>query len=313
MGTTSVRRRHSALAAGLASVAMALGSAAVPASAAPPPRDVDYVALGDSYTAGTGADTIGRTPLGAFVPTLPCTQTPGGYVDMVNAADPVVLVDNEACHGALLATPTWDGVTSVQDQIARLIAQGNLSADTELVSITAGANDVGVNTALFQCATSTPEACSQALGAAVQALPGIHANLVAAFAAINSQAPRARIVVLGYPNLFNPAGQEIIPVERQHLINAAAGGLNATIASSAATAKAMFGAQVQYVDVTARFSGHEVNTPDPWIFLSTYLDAGGVPQVDLFDPRNFHPNQAGHAAYADAVLSSVNLKQLARP
>lgn len=301
----NARRRRPALAAFLATLAMALGFTAVPAGAAPPLRDVDHVALGDSYTAGTGA--------GGFVPTPPCTQTAGGYVDIANGADPVSLVGNAACHGALIASPTWDGVTSVEDQLAALVATGALSKDTELVSLTAGANDIGVNSVLYTCATSTPEACGAASAAAAAALPAVHANLVRTFAGIQSHAPRARIVVLGYPMLFDTNGAALIPPAAQALVNGGTAGLNLTIASAAATARGLYGTQVQYVDVTARFAGHGVNSTQPWIFLSTYLDAYGLPQVDLFDPRNFHPNAAGHAGYATALLASVNLKQLARP
>ncbi|MEW9872844.1 SGNH/GDSL hydrolase family protein [Arthrobacter sp. HS15c] len=304
MTLPAVRRRRPAFAAGLATVAMALGFTAIPAGAAPPPRDVDYVAVGDSYTAGTGADTIGTTATGPFVPTLPCTQTANGYVDKVDLATPVVLVKNAACHGALLADPTWDGVTSVEDQIAQLTLGGKLSKDTELVSMTAGANDAGVSNVLFNCIAGSPDDCSGAVLASQLALPQVRANLIDAFAAIHSQAPRARIVILGYARLFNTAGFPVIPVDRQGLINAGTVGLNTTIASAAAEANTLYGAQVQYVDVTARFAGHEVNTLSPWLFLS---------QVDPFEPRNFHPNQAGHVQYAEALLASVNLKQLARP
>lgn len=298
MAASAVRRRRSAFAAGLATLVMTV-SLAAPAQTAPPPRDVDYVAIGDSYSAGTGADTTGP-----FVPTLPCTQTANGYVDKVDLAAPVVLVKNAACHGALLAQPTWDGVTSVKDQIAQLIALGDLSKDTELVSMTAGANDAGVSNVLFNCITATPDDCSGAVLASQQALPQVRAKLIDAFAAVHSKAPRARIVVLGYAMLFNTAGFPVIPADRQVLINAGTAGLNATIASAAAEANTLYGAQVKYVDVTARFAGHEVNTLSPWLFLS---------QVDLSEPRNFHPNQAGHAQYAEALLASVNLKQLARP
>ncbi|TAP41108.1 SGNH/GDSL hydrolase family protein [Arthrobacter sp. S39] len=298
------RRRRPAFAAGLATLAMALGFTAMPAGAAPPPRDVDYVAVGDSYSAGTGADTIGTTATGPFVPTLPCTQTANGYVDKVDLAAPVVLVKNAACHGALLADPTLDGVTSVEDQIAQLTLGGKLSKDTELVSMTAGANDAGVSNVLFKCIAGSPDDCSGAVVASQLALPQVRANLIEAFAAIHREAPRARIVVLGYAKLFNTAGFAVIPVDRQELINAGTVGLNTTIASAAAEANTLYGAQVQFVDVTARFAGHEVNTLSPWLFLS---------QVDPFEPRNFHPNQAGHAQYAEALLASVNLKQLARP
>jgi lysophospholipase L1-like esterase len=312
MAASAVRRRRSAFAAGFATLAITL-SLAAPAQTAPPPRDVDYVAVGDSYTAGTGADTIGTTATGPFVPTLPCTQTANGYVDKVDLATPVVLVKNAACHGALLADPTWDGVTSVEDQIAQLTLGGNLSKDTELVSMTAGANDAGVSNVLFNCIAGSPDDCRGAVLASQLALPQVRANLIDAFAAIHRQAPRARIVVLGYAMLFNTAGFAVIPADRQGLINAGTVGLNTTIASAAAEANTLYGAQVQYVDVTARFAGHEVNTLSPWLFLSAYIDGNGLPQVDPFDPRNFHPNQAGHAQYAEALLASVNLKQLARP
>jgi lysophospholipase L1-like esterase len=303
MGIAPVRRRQSAFVAGFATLAMALGFTAVPATAAPPVRDVDYVALGDSYTAGTGA--------GTFAQTFPCDQTAGGYVDIVDRTNPVELVDNEACHGALLTEPTWDGVTSVEDQLAALITSGKLSKDTELVSLTAGANDVGVNTILFVCATSTAEACNQAVQAATAAMPVVGAKMVELLATIHQQAPRARIVVLGYPRLFNPtAGAPIIPVENQNLVNLGTAALNTTIASAVATANALYGANALYVDVTSRFAGHEVNTANPWIFFGAFVDENGVLH---FDPRSFHPNAAGHAQYAEALLSSVNLRQLARP
>ncbi|MFJ6028516.1 SGNH/GDSL hydrolase family protein [Pseudarthrobacter sp. NPDC092424] len=290
----NARRRHPALAAFLAALALALGFTAVPAEAAPPPKDVDYVAVGDSYTAGTGA--------AAFVPTPPCTQTAGGYVDHVDAVVPVSLAGTAACHGALLVDSSI-GVTSVQAQIGGLMASGRLSRDTELVSITAGANDIGVSAILYTCATSTIEACTAASSAAAAALPAVHANLVQTFAAIQSYAPRARIAVLGYPMLFDTSAVPIIPTPAQALVNGGTAGLNLTIASAAATAKNLFGTQVQYVDVTGTFAGHAVNSTDPWIFL----DSG-----NLFDPRNFHPNADGHDAYADALLASVSLKQLAR-
>lgn len=300
----NARRRRPALAAFLATLAMAVGFTAIPADAAPPPKDVDFVALGDSYTAGTGA--------GAFVPTAPCTQTAGGYVDIADAADPVSLAGNAACHGALLVDSS-NGVTSVQAQLASLVGAGALSKDTELVSITAGANDIGVSNILYTCATSTPEACGAASAAAAAALPAVHTNLVQTFAAIQSYAPRARIAVLGYPMLFDTSVAPLISPAAQALVNGGTAGLNLTIASAAETAKNLYGTQVQYVDVTARFAGHAVNSSQPWIFLGTYVDAYGVPQVDLSDPRNFHPNAAGHAGYAAALLASVNLKQLARP
>lgn len=304
------RRRRPAFAAGLAVMAMALGFTAIPAEAGRPPRVVDYVAVGDSYTAGTGADTTAGAPAPPWVPTLPCTQTGGGYVDIVSTTASIVPVDNAACHGALIKYPTWDGVPSIEQQISSLASEGNLSKDTELVSMTAGANDVGVNQVLGICATAPAEACALALQEAVGKMETVGGHLIQAFAAIHQQAPRARIVMLGYPRLFYPTEGQPIPKANQELVNAGTAKLNGTIALAAAAANTRYDAHVQYVDVTARFTGHETNTAAPWIYLATVVTPTG--EV-VFDPRSFHPTQAGHAQYAEALLASVNLKQLARP
>jgi lysophospholipase L1-like esterase len=207
-----VRRRHSAFAAGLATVAMALGFTAIPADAAPPPPRVDLVAIGDSYTAGTGA--------GPFVPNFPCAQTAGGYVDQLDALPIVDDVANAACHGALLDEVAERGVPSVMQQIADLAKSEGLSGRTELVTLTAGANDIGFNTILFTCAFSTAEACQQAALGARTKLADVQARLAEALTAIHRAAPRARIAVFGYPLLFDPVGGiPVLSTESQNLVN----------------------------------------------------------------------------------------------
>lgn len=297
------RRRRPFLAVMFTAAAVALGYAAAPAQATPH-RDIEYVALGDSYTAGTGADTVPGMVPGPFVPAFPCEQTPYGYVDLVDRAESVDLEANAACHGALLTERAQPGnVPSVLHQIAALASTRALSDKTDLISMTAGANDVGVNRVLFACATSTAAACAEAFRAAAAAMPAVGAQLVHTFAAIQKKAPHARIVILGYPRLFNPAaGAAVIPVENQILVNQGAVLMNATIASAAARANALFRTNVQYVDVTAKFAGHEVNTAHPWIFFAAFPDANQTLQLD---PRSFHPNQAGHSAYAHALLAAV--------
>lgn len=304
MGDTKVRRRHSALAAAVATVAMAVGLTALPAEAAPPVADVDYVAVGDSYTAGTGAST--------FIPDFPCDQSPGGYVDLVNNADPVSLADNVACHGAQLTIRAEGVVPSVSDQIATLSDEKNLSKDTELVSLTAGANDIGVNNALAACVGQDTSGCPTAVLAAQAKLPVVASDLVHTLSAIHRAAPRARIVVLGYPMLFDPnAAPDSESAADQTLVNQGTVALNYTLAASVATANALYRTNAQYVDVTARFAGHAVNNfGSSWICLEVFAPCfNSVPN----DPRNFHPNPLGHAAYAEALLGAVKLRQLARP
>lgn len=305
MKTSLARRRQPAFGAAAAALATAVGIGAVPAAAAPPSPHVDVVALGDSYTAGTGA--------GAWAWTFPCIQTDGGYVDVL-AADPLVeLTRNQACHGALLDSAAQPGnVPSVMDQVHALTVSGELSGRTELVTLTAGANDVGVNTTLFACSTGTYQACQDAVRTSTEALYALKPALTQAYVAIHEVAPRAALAVQGYPLLFDPAaGYPVIPVENQQLVNHGTTALNQALAEAAADATNKFRANVKFVDVTARFTGHAANSLDPWVYFSPVP----VPAPDgslTPDPRNFHPNSTGHQQYAAAVEAVVPLPALAR-
>jgi lysophospholipase L1-like esterase len=304
MGKALLRRRHSAFAAGLATLAMALGFTALPAEAAPR-EQVDYVALGDSYTAGTGSDAAKR-PYG-----VDCWQSHPGYVDVVAKAPSVNLVANAACHGAVLSklSPTYDRAIytpTVHEQIRSLVTMKALSRKTELVSITAGANDLGFARVLGVCAVSDETACRAAVAAATssKALAFLTASLIQTYGTIQVTAPNARIAVLGYPLLFAPTSPFApIPQANQATMNLATLVVNRTIAEAVRKADAWPLTDIEYVDVTDEFLGHAVNSAEPWIQLSP---------TDFAADYNFHPNQAGHQAYASALLEAVKPAQLVR-
>ncbi|MDO6144635.1 SGNH/GDSL hydrolase family protein [Paenarthrobacter aurescens] len=300
MATHQARRRNLALAGGLAALALTLGFTAGPATAAPPPP-VDYVALGDSYTAGTGADGLYRPPVA-------CWQSPGGYVDLADASPKVTLTVNLACHGAVLsdASPFYDVVTPT---IAQQIAAGQQAlAGAELISITAGAVDAGSGLALQACASPDTQLCAATVAGIIANLQSgaLQTALATTYQAIEASAPDAVIAVLGYPRLFDPSqgdivinGITIVPVQNQILVNQAIDALNATIAAAVASS----GTNAVFIDVTKRFLGHAVNSDNPWIVLDLTQAAADA---------NFHPSDAGHQAYASALLSSVKLNQLAK-
>lgn len=303
MGIAPVRRRQSALAAGLAALAMALGFTAIPANAAPAPK-IDYVALGDSYTAGTGAGAAERPA------SMDCWPSSGGYVDLVAKTGRIDLEANAACHGAVLfglpaPSPFYDFnlyTPSIDEQIKLLTSSGALSADTELVSITAGANDLGFAYVLGQCAFYGEGACRTAV-AAVTSEGGLYLltqNLIKTYSAIREAAPNATIVVLGYPLLFDttdPYTTLPISITSQELINRATLTINTVIEAAADSAG------VKYVDVADEFAGHEVNSADPWLQLDPF---------NFTADYNFHPNHEGHRAYASALLAAVKPGQLVR-
>jgi len=298
MSDRILRRRSAAFAAGLATLTLAMGTAAGPAGAAPE-GGLDYVAIGDSYTAGTGAGEADQPD----EPT--CWQSTPGYVGDIDKTGRVSLVDNAACHGALLLSgddPLQQQI-SVQAQLGGLVAEEHLGASTKLVTITAGANDAGVSPVLFACASNGVEVCANAVAASEGALGQVGAGLASAYATIHALAPSAKIAVLGYPRLFEPAdGNPYFSAEEQRLINRATDSLNTAIEEAVAHANDD-GANAQFVDVTKRFDGHAVNSADPWIAYN-----GGNPLAD----SNFHPTPTGHRAYATAVINEVKPAILAR-
>ncbi|MFE4080587.1 SGNH/GDSL hydrolase family protein [Paenarthrobacter sp. YIM B13468] len=299
MATHRARRRNLALAGGLAALALTLGFTASPATAAPP-SPVNYVALGDSYTAGTGAGDLYRPPVA-------CWQSSPGYVDDVAETGRVALVANLACHGAVLfpAGPFYDGVTpSVFQQITSSVGQSALQ-NAGLVSITAGAVDAGSLLALQNCSTPDTQLCEGTVSGIIANLPVIESGLEIIYQNIRASAPEATLTVMGYPRLFDPAnGLPVIPPANQSQVNLAVDALNATIAKAVADSRT----NAKFIDVTKKFLGHAANSADPWLVMIL----APVPPFDRLPDANFHPNEAGHLAYAAALLSAVKPAQLAK-
>jgi len=232
MAISAVRRRRAAFAAGLATVALALGFTAIPAEAASPPQ-TDYVALGDSYAAGQGAAPYTD-------PT--CFVSRKGYPVIADNLKGVQLNANAGCSG----------------YTAGAVA-GNLPASVsgaEVITITVGANDVGTTGILLACLPDpTSPQCGGALaGAQAKLTDGTLASSLATMVgAIRYQAPNAKIVLTGYPRLFAP-DHPFAPVA-----NPMVDALNAVIAGVAG------GTGSSFVDVAGAFADHGVGSAAPWI------------------------------------------------
>jgi lysophospholipase L1-like esterase len=259
MSERTLRRRYTALAGSLAAVALALGFAAAPAEATAP---IAYAALGDSYAAGQGA--------GAYLDPV-CLRSANSYAEDADAEKSVRLAVNAACSGAT----TLDVAAT---QLKRL------NKSTRLVTITAGGNDLNSTAVLVACVPDPSGAnCAAAVGFASSMIGTVGNRLVALVESVRAAAPRAKIVLTGYPYLFAPVDAFTVKA------NSLTDGLNAAICAAARASAA------QYVDVTGTFAGHAVNSPDPWINYN--------PAVPL-DPANFHPNAAGYRGYYSALQAA---------
>jgi lysophospholipase L1-like esterase len=279
MNKMSFRRWSGRLSGSLATLALVAGFTAAPASAAR--TGPVYIALGDSYAAGTGGGEYKAPPRG-----LPaeCRQTAAAYPAVRGAAL------NLGCFGAM--------TTDVID-VAKLYASDLATAS--VITVTVGANDVDTGQTAVACAVSANAAgCASALyNSLVVKLPELPAKIKAMVSTIKDRAPKARIVLTGYPRLFTvSAGLTAEQALAARSLNSAADLLNATIAY-AATAN-----RVGYVGVTERFARHGIGSADPWI-----VAPAGLCTLDInCSPRPadaFHPTAAGYAdGYAKALKAA---------
>jgi lysophospholipase L1-like esterase len=244
---------------------------ALPAAAAR--GAVQYVALGDSYAAGTA---VGSFPN--------CPHNPKGYPERLNSENRIDLQPN--------GNSTCSGATASEVRLTQL---SPLDRDTQLVTLTVGAANLRLSSVLAVCTTGTVNQCLLAIQDSLEELPTLSSDLKALYAEVAVEAPRARIVVTGYPYLFEPTAA-FIDSRIINAVNQATDELNAIIERSVAAANDA-DVNIHYVDVTEEFAGHGIVTPitDPNAFIHSVI-INGQP-----DPEAFHPTLTGYRAYADAI------------
>ncbi|GAB2811908.1 SGNH family lipase [Actinocorallia aurea] len=245
----------------LGTAAFALAAGLAPAQAAAP----EYVALGDSYSSGTGA--------GSYTDLL-CTRSANAYPARYAAAHPGTAFKFVACGGA-----------TIPDVFANQLSA--LGSATTHVTISIGGNDSGFASTMLSCQYGTTTACRSALEEGTEfvqnELPG---RLDSLYAQIRARAPRAEVVVVGYPRLYKQGGLCLggLSATKRDLINTAADGLTAVLAGRAAAAGFAF------ADARPGFAGHEICTTGAWI-----------------DSGNIHPTATGHAqGYLPVVTAALD-------
>ena len=239
---------------------------------------VQYVALGDSYAAGQG----GGDYLNA------CLESPNGYPYLLNAEKRIHLRANVACTGA-------DTSEVVSTQLSAL------NRGTRLVTLTVGANDLNLSGVLAACTASVPTNCQPAIEQALALLSvscgggseKLRRRLTDLYAQVADAAPKALIVVTGYPYLFEPPAEGDPNATIINAVNSATAALNCTIQKAVSDARAA-GLNIVYVDVTEEFAGHGIG-------------GSGVPFINAPETEigAFHPTIAGYAAYAEAISAAL--------
>jgi len=227
-----------------------------------------YVALGDSYSSGTGTRTFYEST---------CQRSVYAYPYLLHNAHPEWTFVNASCSGA----KTGD-ILNTQS--------ASLTSDTNWVTYTIGGNDAGFSTVITTCAQpSWASDCNGAINTAQSyiknTLPG---RLDLVNNKIKEKSPSAKVIVLDYPKLFNGEDCNALtwfsPSEETRL-NETAEQLRGVVSAAATRA----GSNFIFRDVIPPFVGHAV------------CDGGGGSSTEwingLSNPtgESYHPKVTGHA------------------
>ncbi|MFC9919826.1 SGNH/GDSL hydrolase family protein [Agromyces binzhouensis] len=229
--------------------------------------ELTYSALGDSFASGTGAEN--------YIDSTSCDRSSLSYPKVLDAdaTANVKLAAFPACSGA----STGDVINSQVKAIPR---------GTTRVTLTVGGNDLGFSDVMTWCFVIVWQSrCNSYLNTAESLISTgtLGARITSTVNAITAKVPKAKIIVTGYPLLFDPASGYANAAR----VNTDTEALNAALKAAAEGAGAVF------VDVAGPFTGHGIGSGAPWIngFSDTSIAA--------------HPNQAGNLAYAEAIRSAL--------
>jgi lysophospholipase L1-like esterase len=239
---------------------------------------VKYVALGDSYSSGTGTRTYYEAG---------CQRSVYAYPYLLKNAHPDWTFVNATCSGAKTGDILSAQVNSV-------------TADTNWVTYTIGGNDAGFSSVITECALpSWASNCNGAVDTAQayisNTLPG---RLDLVNNAIKAKAPSAKVIALDYPRLFNGTDCNALTffsASEMTRLNQTADQLKSQV--SAAVTRA--GANFVFRDVIPSFVGHAV------------CDGGGGSSTEwingLSNPvgESYHPKKTGHASGYYPVVKAV--------
>lgn len=259
-------------------------------------QQLDYVALGDSFSSGEGVPNfIGDSA------TNGCHRSNGAYAMQLDQAPTLNLNlrSFRACSGATTqgVINGWNGEPS---QLA------SISETTDVITITIGGNNAGFGDYVHACFEPTM-ACDAStvpyqtvMNNIQNVVPSALDDLFAAMQARLVSNPGVKVYIVGYPY----AVREHVASDCLLLTNAEQSaatqvtiGLNGAIADSVAR---LVDQRFVFVDalVSSPFEGHDLCAVGVQHYFNDYDPA--APQV-----YTAHPNQLGQLAYTELVQESI--------
>ncbi|MEV6961194.1 SGNH/GDSL hydrolase family protein [Streptomyces sp. NPDC051207] len=255
---------------------------------------LDYVALGDSYSAGSGVLPVDLTsPL--------CLRSKANYPKVVASRTGARLTD-VTCGAAQTKDFTEAQYPGVPPQIEAL------RQDTDLVTLTIGGNDnntfIG---AMLACGTAGlltaghGSPCKDRYGSSFDDKidSSTYPALKAALEKVRAKSPNARVAVLGYPWIMpaaaDPSCFAKMPIASGDVpyVRAIQAHLNAVVERAATETGAT------YVDFSRTSDGHDACKPSGTRWIEPLLFGRNVVPV--------HPNALGEARMAEQTMDTLGL------
>jgi lysophospholipase L1-like esterase len=277
-------------------VAVVFIATGLPTSAGATPTDYVYVALGDSYTSGPGIPK--QIPEAAG-----CGRSDHNYPHLLALVLPETRFADVSCGGASTENMTQPQV--LPNAPLNPPQFDALDADVDLVTLGIGGNDFGFGEVVFTCIglgllQPLGSPCRDYFARSGDSIEGridaIAPKIAAVLAGIHERAPRARVLVVGYPVILpdeGPGCWPVVPLAFGDVpwLRDLARRLNGVLAATAGAGGAAF------VDTYASSIGHDVcQLPGiKWV-------EGSVPTAPA---AAFHPNALGMRNSARQVLSSL--------
>lgn len=240
-----------------------------------------YVSLGSSFAAGPGIDNQQGH----------CGRSDQNYAHLI-AAELELDLTVASCNGATIAniieTPQGDNPLQIEA----------VNADTALVTVTIGGNDIRYTASTFACSgTPANERCTanldqEAINAALDQLPS---RLEMMFDAIKARAPQAVIVLVAYPRVFpenaTACSELALSAPDTRYLADLGQKLEEAFVTATASGKALL------ADPYVRAEGHgPCARAERWVNGQTIASSG----------TRYHPTAEGHQEMARLVLELLS-------
>lgn len=269
------------------------------AQPAPPPAGAKYVNMGSSFASGPGIAPPADNP------TTRCNRSAQNYAHQLARRHSLLLVD-VSCSGSTTAhlLGPWNELPPELDAV---------DADTLLVTMTTGGNDLGYLGGLdaMSCANVAAKigTAPQSHCGTIPPLPtdetyaGVESRLRQIIAEVHRRAPKARLMIVDYLTILPPTGGcAVMPLSPAQADTSRAIARRLT----EITVQVAKETGTELIPASKMSEGHDVCAKDAW------LNGFPSPGVQV-EPAFYHPRLAAMTAIADALDQRIWSSQPHRP